>query len=79
VRSDDGRESASEVRLQIQPEDAAVYVDGELRGPARQLATLHLPAGHHRFEIVRPGMRPAVREVTLGRGESVAIHVDLER
>jgi hypothetical protein len=72
-------EAASEVRLRVQPEDAAVYVDGELHGTARRLTTLRLSPGHHRFEIVRPGFRPAEREVTLGRGESVAVDVDLGR
>jgi hypothetical protein len=77
--SDTDREPVTGVRLHVRPEDAAVYVDGQLRGPARRLAILPLSAGHHRLEFVRPGYRPADRDVTIGHGESVPLNIDLER
>jgi hypothetical protein len=72
-------ERLGEVRLNVRPGDATVYVDGEFRGTARETANLVLPSGSHRVEIVRPGFRTATREVDVRAGETQSIEVDLDR
>jgi len=68
-----------ELRLRVQPEDATVYVDGEFRGTGRELRTLHLSAGHHRIELVRPGFRSLEKELEVETGRSVELELVMER
>jgi hypothetical protein len=56
------------VRLEVTPEDASVYIDGDFRGTARELGSVRLPAGRHRIELVRPGYRTEERDVELRGG-----------
>jgi hypothetical protein len=72
-------ERLGEVRMNVQPADATVYVDGEFRGTARETANLVLPSGPHRIEIVRPGFRTETREVDVRAGETQAVVVELDR
>lgn len=72
-------ERLGEVRLNVRPGDATIYVDGEFRGTARESSTLVLPAGSHRVEVVRPGFRTATREVDVRAGETRSVEVDLDR
>jgi hypothetical protein len=80
-RRDDGRSAGDQgtLRLDVQPADASVYVDGDFKGTARQLGTLSLPGGRHRIEIVRPGYRTVEREVEIRPGDSAELNVDLDR
>jgi len=80
-RRDDGRSVGDQgtLRLDVQPADASVYVDGDFRGTARQLRTISLPEGRHRIEIVRPGYRTVEREVEIRPGDSAELNVDLDR
>jgi hypothetical protein len=68
-----------EVRLNVRPADATVYVDGEFRGTARETASLVLRSGPHRIEVVRPGFRTETREVDVRAGETQAVEVELDR
>jgi len=72
--------SPAQLRLDVTPKDASVYVDGEFRGTAGLLTArpLELEAGTHRVEIVRPGLRGVSREVTLESGESQELSAALE-
>jgi hypothetical protein len=67
------------LRLEVQPADASVYVDGDFKGSARQLRALTLPAGRHRVEIVRPGFRTVEREVEIHPGRTTDLDVNLDR
>jgi hypothetical protein len=67
------------LRLDVQPADASVYVDGDFKGTGRQIRVLSLPAGRHRVEIVRPGFRTVEREVEVRPGQTTDLDVDLER
>jgi hypothetical protein len=67
------------LRLSVRPSDASVYVDGAFRGSAREAATLKLPAGRHRLELVRPGYRTLERDLEITPGESTEVSVELER
>jgi len=70
----------TQLRLDVSPKDASVYVDGEFRGTAGLLTDrpLALGPGTHRIEIVRPGLQAVSREVSLESGESEEISVVLE-
>ncbi len=67
-----------ELRLQVGPEDAVIYVDGEFRGIASELVAVRLAPGRHRLEVVRPGYATAEREVQIGRGASASVRIELE-
>ena len=70
---------AAEVRLHVSPEDAAVYVDGEFRGTARQLRILQLEPGRHTLEVTRPGFRVETREVDVAPGTLTSVRIELKR
>jgi hypothetical protein len=67
------------VRLEVNPRDASVYVDGEFRGSGRQSTNLRLRPGRHRIEVVRPGFRTVEREVEVESGRSTELRFELER
>jgi PEGA domain-containing protein len=76
-RSDAGDTVA--VRLQVNPRDASVYVDGEFRGSGRQSTNLRLRPGRHRIEVVRPGFRTVEREVEVRSGRNEDLEFELEK
>jgi hypothetical protein len=67
------------LRLEVQPADASIYVDGQFRGTARQVSELELPPGRHRLEIVRPGFRTDDRDVDVEAGRTRDLRVELQR
>jgi hypothetical protein len=75
---DQPRESGM-VRLDVQPADASIYVDGVFRGTGRELRQLRLPAGRHRIEVVRPGYRTVERDVELAPGQTLDVGIGLDR
>lgn len=78
---DDGQPAF--LRLRIAPEDATVYIDGEFYGTASRVSGLHgdlrVESGRHEIEVVRPGYRPAKREVRLEEGDRITVEIRLER
>ncbi len=74
----DARDSGT-LRLDVRPSDASIYVDGEFYGNARRSASLTLPPGRHRIEVVRPGYRTVEREIEVVAGRSESVSIDLER
>jgi hypothetical protein len=71
--------ASGELRLQVSPVDASVYVDGEFRGTGREATTLDLAPGQHRIEVVRPGYRTAERDIEVASEGVAELTVDLER
>jgi hypothetical protein len=65
--------------LEVQPEQAAVYVDGAFRGTGRDIAELNLPPGRHRVEVVAPGFKTFDREVEVKPGDTQTVTIELER
>ena len=69
------------VVLEIEPEDAAVYVDGAYAGivgdfdGSRQPLTL--TAGTHRIEVQEPGLAPLVFDVSVQPGQVIPYRGDL--
>jgi hypothetical protein len=67
------------LQLDVQPEDASVYVDGAFRGSGREASSLRLAPGRHRIEVVRPGYRTAESDVDVPAGETTRLKVILDR
>ena len=67
------------LRLNVKPPDASIYIDGTFRGTAREAASVLLPPGRHKIEIVRPGYRTVEHEVETAVGEPTDLTIELER
>jgi hypothetical protein len=67
--------------LEVQPEDASVYVDGRFVGTGSDIAMMRsglpLAAGDHKLSIVRPGRRAEEKTFTIKAGEDVRLDVKL--
>jgi len=70
------------LRLDVEPEDASVYLDGRFVGTGTDLSKMRngLPvaAGDHRLAIVRPGRKAEERQFEVKAGEDVEMDVELE-
>jgi hypothetical protein len=72
---DGAADGGATLHLNVQPRDAAVYIDGE---PCNLAQTdIPVPEGVHRVEVVRPGYRSAEREFEARPGKTVDLRVDL--
>ena len=78
---DERRDSrdAGTLRLEVRPDDASIYVDGEFFGSARRAGSMSLAPGRHRIEVVRPGFRTVEREVEIQPGRTESLAIDLSR
>lgn len=58
------------IKLQIEPDDAAVYVDGDKKGEAAKFngdsEYLIVPSGFHKLEIKKEGYKPYSRKLYSG-------------
>lgn len=77
----DARSAAAILKLEVEPDDAAVYLDGRFLGPAGSLLAggrgLKIDAGEHELEIARPGYASEVRRFTVEPGEEIELEVEL--
>jgi hypothetical protein len=76
-RGDDG----DGVRLDIEPGDASVYLDGRFIGTGRDVARgsgLHLSAGPHKLAVVRPGRKAKELDFDVKEGQPLDLSVRLE-
>jgi hypothetical protein len=80
-RADLGTLRRGLLRLDVEPRDAAVYLDGEFLARASELRRLHgaLPVadGVHTVEVVRPGYESRTVEVEVTADEPVRLEVVL--
>ncbi len=67
------------LRIDLEPKDATVYVDGEFHGSGRDARRLELAPGRHKIEIVRPGYKTVERQVDVRPGRSEDLEVHLEK
>jgi hypothetical protein len=79
VRPEDVDPDLGRLRLEVEPDDATVYVDDAFRGTAREARLLRLSLGRHVLELVRPGFRVERREVTITSGETADLQLELQR
>ncbi|HEX7181290.1 MAG TPA: PEGA domain-containing protein [Thermoanaerobaculia bacterium] len=87
---DEDREEATEedrsesgwLRLEVEPEDASVYLDGRFVGTGRELAGLRrglaVEPGDHHISVVRPGRQPEERDFEVEAGEETELEIELE-
>jgi hypothetical protein len=76
-----GGPSHGRVRLDIEPSDASVYLDGRFVGTAEQLSRsgLSVNPGEHQLSVVRPGHESEEVEFRVSAGEEVELEVELDR
>lgn len=67
------------LRVEVRPEDASIYVDGQFFGIARRATSVTLAPGMHRIEVVRPGFRTLERDVEVRPGRTETLTIELER
>jgi hypothetical protein len=87
-RSEDRRSEAmaedgtGRLRLEIEPSDASVYLDGRFVGTAIDLQRarngLRLEPGEHRIAVVRPGHQAEEQEFTVAAGQEVELEFELD-
>ena len=81
-RGEDDDDVIGRLRLDVEPSDASVYVDGRFVGTGIDLQRLRnglrLEPGEHRIAVVRPGRKAVEQEFTVAAGEEVELEFDLE-
>lgn len=80
--TEEGRSESGWLRLDIEPEDASVYLDGRFVGTGRELAGLRrglaVEPGDHHISVVRPGRQPEERDFEVEAGEETELEIELE-
>jgi hypothetical protein len=73
----------AELRLQVTPRHAQVYVDGYYAGTVDDydgmLQSLKMQPGAYRLEITAPGYEPLWVDIRLNRGQKLTYRGDLRR
>ena len=81
--SEDARLAPARLRLNVEPGDASVYLDGRFIGTGAEIAQLPngllIDAGPHRIEAVRPGRKPIAKDVNAEPGGEAAVDLILDR
>jgi hypothetical protein len=79
---EDGRTEQGRVRLEVEPDDASIYLDGQFVGTAQDLANLRrgllVEPGKHNVAVVRPGRESVEREFEVESGEELELEIELE-
>jgi len=79
---DDTSSQKGRLRLEVEPEDASVYLDGRFVGTGTDLALMRggLPVtpGDHRLAVVRPGRKAEERRFEVKAGEDVELEIELD-
>ena len=82
-KSRSGRLTAGRLHLQVEPPDAAVYLDGEFLAQAGELVRLHgalsVAVGEHTLEVTRPGYVDETHLLVVERDEPARIRIKLDR
>lgn len=71
------------VRFDVEPADAAVYLDGEFLANGDELSRLHgaipVAEGRHSVEVVRPGYEAERQEIEASAAEPVRVRIVLRK
>jgi hypothetical protein len=75
-------DSGARLLFAVEPEDAAVYLDGHLLGTASQITSeepdgIPVAPGSHSVEVVRPGLPGASRHVEVEPGQNRTVEISL--
>lgn len=80
--SEDSADGTGHLRLDVEPSDASVYLDGRFVGTGIDLQRsrngIRLEPGEHRIAVVRPGHKAEEQEFTVAAGEDVELEFELE-
>jgi hypothetical protein len=76
-------ESRTRLRLNVEPSDAAVYVDNRFVGTAEEVNSLErgvaITAGKHTVTVSRPGFRDKTADITVEQGRMETVEISLGR
>jgi hypothetical protein len=76
-------ESRTRLRLNIEPADAAVYVDNRFVGTAEEVNSLErgvsITPGKHSVTVSRPGFRDKTLDITVDQGKTETMEISLNR
>jgi hypothetical protein len=76
-------ESRTRLRLNVEPSDAAVYVDNRFVGTAEEVNSLErgvsISAGKHTVTVSRPGFRDKTTDITVEPGRTETLEISLGR
>jgi hypothetical protein len=76
-------ESRTRLRLNVEPSDAAVYVDNRFVGTAEEVNSLArgvaISAGKHTVTVSRPGFRDKTTDITVENGRMQTLEISLGR
>jgi hypothetical protein len=82
MTTEEGRSESGWLRLEVEPDDASVYLDGRFVGTGRELAGLRrglaVEPGDHHIAVVRPGRKPEERDFEVEAGEETELEIELE-
>lgn len=80
--SDERSSEGGRLRLDIEPEDASVYLDGRFVGTGTEIsmmrAGLPIEPGDHKLAVVRPGHKARELDFSVEAGEDVDLNIELE-
>ena len=78
--SNDYRSEPARLTFDIEPEDAALYLNGRHLGTVADLdGALLIDPGEHVLEVLRPGFESERIEFEVERGEEIEVEADLDR
>jgi hypothetical protein len=76
-------QARTRLRLNVEPSDAAVYVDNRFVGTAEEVNSLErgvsISAGKHTVTVSRPGFRDKTSEITVEQGRTATLEISLSR
>jgi hypothetical protein len=76
-------QARTRLRLNVEPADAAVYVDNRFMGTAEEVNSLErgvsITAGKHTVTVSRPGFRDKTSEITVEQGRTATLEISLSR
>jgi hypothetical protein len=76
-------EARTRLRLNVEPSDAAVYVDNRFVGTAEEVNSLErgvsVSAGKHTVTVSRPGFRDKTTDITVEQGRTETLEISLNR
>ena len=76
-------EARTRLRLNVEPSDAAVYVDNRFVGTAEEVNSLErgvsVSPGKHTVTVSRPGFRDKTSDVTVEQGRTETLEISLSR
>jgi hypothetical protein len=76
-------EARTRLRLNVEPSDAAVYIDNRFVGTAEEVNSLErgvaISAGKHTVTVSRPGFRDKNSEITVEQGRTETLEISLGR